>query len=93
MTHIVHCLKLKRDAEGLTQPPMPGELGQKIYDSISKEAWQLWLQHQTMLINEYRLSMIDPKSRVFLLDEMQKFLFGDGSEKPAGYTPKNSSSA
>jgi Fe-S cluster biosynthesis and repair protein YggX len=93
MSHIVYCLKLKRDAEGLAQPPMPGEIGQKIYDSISKEAWQLWLQHQTMLINEYRLSLIDPKSRVFLLDEMQKFLFGEGSEKPAGYIPKNSSSA
>lgn len=89
MTHVVHCVKLNKEAEGLSQPPMPGELGQKIYETISKEAWQMWINHQTMLINEYRLSMIEPKSRVFLLEEMQKFLFGEGSEKPAGYVPKN----
>ena len=89
MTHVVHCVKLNKEAEGLSQPPMPGELGQKIYETVSKEAWQMWINHQTMLINEYRLSMIEPKSRVFLLEEMQKFLFGEGSEKPAGYVPKN----
>jgi Fe-S cluster biosynthesis and repair protein YggX len=63
-------------------------MGKKIYEHISKEAWQLWLNHQTMLINEYRLSMIDPKSRAFLMQEMDKFLFGPGSDKPAGYIPK-----
>lgn len=86
MTRIVHCTKLKKEAEGLASAPVPGELGKRIYAEISKEAWQLWLAHQTMLINEYRLSMIDPKARVFLLAEMEKFLFGDGSEKPPGYT-------
>jgi Fe-S cluster biosynthesis and repair protein YggX len=86
MSHIVHCVKLNKKAEGLIKPPMPGELGQKIYDSISQEAWQMWLNHQTMLINEYRLSMIDAKSRTFLLQEMNNFLFGPGSEKPPGYT-------
>lgn len=85
MSHLVHCAKLNKELEGLAQPPLPGELGKRIYDSISREAWQLWLGHQTMLINEYRLSMIEPKSRTFLLQEMEKFLFGEGSEKPPGY--------
>lgn len=86
-TRFVFCAKLKKEAEGLANPPLPGELGKRIYENISAEAWQDWLKHQTMLINEYRLSMIDPKSRAFLMQEMEKFLFGDGSEKPAGYVP------
>lgn len=85
MTHRVHCAKLKKETEGLDRPPYPGDLGQKIYDSISAEAWQLWLNHQTMLINEYRLSMIDPKAREFLKQEMQKFLFEEGSATPPGF--------
>lgn len=85
---MVHCLKLKKEAEGLAYAPLPGASGQKIYENISQEAWQMWLGHQTMLINEYRLSMIDPKARTFLMQEMDKFLFGDGSEKPAGFVPE-----
>lgn len=85
MTYLVHCAKLKKELEGLPQPPLPGELGKRIYENVSREAWQLWLNHQTMLINEYRLSMIDPKSRAFLLQEMEKFLFGEGSDVPPGY--------
>jgi Fe-S cluster biosynthesis and repair protein YggX len=88
MTRLIHCSKLNKEAEGLDRPPLPGELGQKIYDHISKEAWQQWISHQTMLLNENRLSMIDPKARAFLMQEMEKFLFGAGSEKPAGYVPK-----
>ena len=88
MTRTVYCAKLKKEAEGLTHQPYPGEIGKKIYENISAEAWQSWLGHQTMLINEYRLSLIDPKAREFLVTEMQKFLFGDGSEKPSGYTPE-----
>ena len=87
MPRLIHCTKLQKEAEGLAQPPLPGEKGKKIYDHISQEAWQLWLNHQTMLINEYRLSMIDPKSRAFLMQEMDNFLFGAGSDKPAGYVP------
>jgi Fe-S cluster biosynthesis and repair protein YggX len=87
MTHLVHCAKLKKELEGLAQPPLPGELGKRIHEQISREAWQMWLNHQTMLINEYRLSMIEPKSRTFLLQEMERFLFGEGSEKPPGYNP------
>ena len=75
MTHIVHCQKLHKDAEGLSKPPYPGELGQRIYDHICAEAWQLWLGRQTMLINEYRLSLIDPKAREFLQKELETFLF------------------
>lgn len=89
MTRLIHCAKLNKEAEGLSQPPLPGELGVKVYEQISKEAWQLWLAHQTMLINEYRLSMIDPKARTFLMQELEKFLFGAGSEKPQGYIPKD----
>jgi Fe-S cluster biosynthesis and repair protein YggX len=88
---MVHCAKLGKEAEGLDQPPYPGELGQKIYESISKEAWQQWMQHQTMLINENRLSVIDPKHRAFLEEQMQKFLFEDSAETPEGYTPPQQS--
>jgi Fe-S cluster biosynthesis and repair protein YggX len=87
MTRIIDCAKLGKPADGMTSQPYPGELGKKIYEQISVEAWQLWLNHQTMLINEYRLSMIDPKARDFLKVEMEKFLFGSGSDAPAGYVP------
>ena len=86
MTHTVHCIKLGREAEGLDRPPYPGELGQRLYENVSKEGWQLWLRHQTMLINEYRLSAMDPKARKMLEQEMEKFFFGEGSDKPEGYT-------
>jgi Fe-S cluster biosynthesis and repair protein YggX len=87
MTRLIDCAKLMKQAEGLTHPPYPGDLGKKIYDSISKEAWSMWLNHQTMLINEYRLSMLDPKAREFLAKEMENYLFGSGSEKPSGFVP------
>ena len=87
MTRIVHCAYLKRDAEGLDFAPWPGELGKRIYDSISKEAWAKWLAHQTMVINENRLSPIDPAMRRRLAAEMEAFLFGGGVAPPPGYTP------
>jgi Fe-S cluster biosynthesis and repair protein YggX len=87
MTHKVTCMKLEKEAEGLPAPPYPGELGKRIYQNISREAWTMWLGHQTMLINEYRLSLIEAKSREFLEQEMEKFLFGEGSDKPAEYRP------
>jgi Fe-S cluster biosynthesis and repair protein YggX len=90
MPRNVQCVHLKREAEGLDRIPYPGPLGQRIYDNISKEAWQLWLRHQTMLINEYRLSPIEPKARKFLVEEMEKFLFGDGSQAPEGYVSPGS---
>ncbi len=73
----VECVKLKKAAEGLERPPMPGELGQRIQDNISKEAWQLWLGQQTILINEYRLSPLDPQARKFLEEQMLEFLFDE----------------
>ncbi len=82
MTRTVNCIKLGHEAEGLKMAPYPGELGQRIFESVSKQAWQQWLQHQTMLINEYRLTPIEPKDRKFLEDEMEKFFFGDGSKVP-----------
>lgn len=85
MSRIIHCAKLQRDAEGLDFAPWPGPLGQRVYAEISKEAWQQWLAHQTMLINEYRLNPLDPKSRKFLGEEMEKFLFGEGASRPEGY--------
>lgn len=85
MSRMVNCAKLGKEAEGLKLPPYPGELGKKIYLSISNEAWQMWLKHQTMLINEYRLSVADPKTRKMLETEMEKFLFGEGSEPPKDF--------
>lgn len=85
MARMVQCVKLKKEAEGLDYATYPGELGKKIYDNVSKEAWQTWLRHQTMLINENRISPMDPKARKFLETEMEKYFFGPGSEAPAGY--------
>lgn len=87
---MIYCQKLQKEAEGLVAPPYPGELGARIYANISKEAWQQWMSHQTLLINENRLSLADPKARAFLAAEMEKFLFGAGSSKPAGYIPPTS---
>lgn len=84
---IIFCHKLQKEAPGLTRAPYPGPLGQRIFDSISMEAWQLWLKHQTLLINENRLNVLDPKSRSFLEIEMEKFLFEGTSDAPAGFKP------
>lgn len=89
MTRQIFCTKLNKEAEGMNAPPFPGAVGERIYNHISKQAWSMWLDHQTMLINEYRLSMIDPKAREFLREEMVKFFFGEGSEKPSGFNPTN----
>jgi Fe-S cluster biosynthesis and repair protein YggX len=84
---MVKCVKLGREAEGLDYPTYPGELGKRIYENVSKEAWQMWLNHQTMLMNEYRLNPLDPKARKFIEQEMEKFFFGSGSKPPEGYVP------
>ncbi len=82
MSRKVHCVKLDKEAEGLAVSTYPGELGKRIFDQASQEAWQMWLSHQTMLINEYRLTLYEPKARKFLEEEMDKFFFGEGSEAP-----------
>jgi len=87
MTRMVNCAKLGQEAEGLKIPPYPGELGKKIFNNISQEAWQMWLKHQTMLINEYRLSPVDPKVRKMIEQEMEKFLFSEDATTPPDYVP------
>lgn len=87
MSRTVFCEKTRTETEGLDFAPWPGELGKRVFNHIGKAAWAEWLAHQTMLINENRLSPLDAKHRAFLQTEMEKFLFGEGSEKPEGYTP------
>ncbi len=85
MARMVKCVKLGKEAEGLDFPPWPGKLGERIFEDVSKEAWQLWMNHQTMLMNEYRLNPLDPKARKMISEEMEKFLFGSGSKPPEGF--------
>ena len=85
---MVQCSVLKREAAGLERPVYPGELGVRIWRGVSKEGWQRWVAHQTMLINEYRLTPIEPEARKFLVAEMEKFFFGPGSEKPKEFVPE-----
>jgi Fe-S cluster biosynthesis and repair protein YggX len=88
MSRKVQCALLGVEAEGLDYAPYPGDLGQRIYENISQEAWQQWTAHQTMLINEYRLTPFEPEARKLLEEEMEKFLFGQGSARPADYVGK-----
>jgi Fe-S cluster biosynthesis and repair protein YggX len=90
MTRTVQCVVLKSEAPGLERLPYPGPLGQRIFDSVSREGWARWVKHQVMLINEYRLSPVEPKARKFLEAEMEKFFFGAGSERPAEFKPPDS---
>ena len=88
MAHMVQCVKLGREAEGLDFPPLPGELGKRIYENVSKEAWQGWVRFQTMLINENRLSLADQRAREYLAQQMESYFFGAGAEPPSGFTPQ-----
>ncbi len=87
MSRTVNCILLGEEAEGLDYAPYPGDLGQRIYDKVSTVGWQRWVAHQTMLINEYRLTPIEPEARSFLEAEMEKFIFGEGSAAPKEYVP------
>ena len=87
MARMVQCVYLKREAEGHVYPPYPGELGKRIYDGVSKEAFELWKKHQTMLVNENRLNLADARARQYLARQMEQFFFGTGADKPAGYVP------
>ena len=89
MARMVKCVLLGKESEGLDRPTYPGELGKRIFDNVSKEAWQKWMAQQTMLINENRLSPIDPKDRKFLEQQMEKFFFGEGADTPDGFIPPN----
>lgn len=87
MSRMVNCIKLGREAEGMDFAPLPGELGQKLYDNVSKEAWQGWIRHQTMLINENRLSLADPRARQYLTQQLQNYFFGQGADAVSGFVP------
>jgi Fe-S cluster biosynthesis and repair protein YggX len=84
---MVKCVKLGIEAEGLDRPTYPGELGKRIYENVSKEAWAQWLRHQTMLVNENRLNLADPKARKYLVEQMEKHFFGEGADQAQGYVP------
>lgn len=87
MTRMVNCIKLGREAAGLDFPPVPGELGKRIFENVSKEAWQQWIKLQTMLINENRLSLVDANARKYLAEQLEKHFFGSGADHAAGYVP------
>lgn len=87
MPRMVNCVKLGREAEGLDHPPYPGELGKRIFDSVSKDAWKQWLELQKMLVNENRLNLADKKARDYLAQQMEKHFFGAGADSAAGYVP------
>ncbi len=90
MARMVNCIKLGREAEGLDFPPMPGEMGKRIYENVSKEAWQQWIRLQTMIINENRLNLADAQHRKYLAEQVEKHFFGEGAAQVAGYVPPRS---
>lgn len=87
MARQVQCVKLKREAEGLDFPPYPGELGKRVFENVSKEAWKQWLEQQKMLVNENRLNLADKKARDYLAQQMERHFFGGGADAAAGYVP------
>ena len=88
MTRMVNCIKLGKEAPALERPTYPGELGKRIFAEVSQEGWKAWVSHQTMLLNEYRLTPINPKDRKFLEEEMEKFFFGEGASNIDNFKPK-----
>ena len=89
MTRMVHCVKLNKEAEGLQFAPFPGELGKRIFENVSQEAWQGWLEQQKMLVNENRLNLADPAARKYLMEQTEKYFFGSGADSASGYVPPN----
>ncbi len=88
MGHQVQCIKLGREAEGMDFPPFPGAFGQRLFDAVSKEAWAGWVRMQTMIVNENRLSLADAKHRKYLMEQCEKYFFGDGLSAPEGFVPR-----
>jgi len=82
MSRMVHCVKLQREAEGLDKPPFKGDLGKKVYDNVSKEAWRMWLEHSKMIINEYRLDLVSAQGQRVWMDQLEKYFFGEGAAAP-----------
>ena len=85
---MVKCIKLGCEAEALDYPPYPGELGKRIFENVSKQAWRQWLEHQKMLMNEYRIDLSDKSSRQILKQQMEQFFFGEGSKPPPDFVPE-----
>ncbi|MFV0665912.1 oxidative damage protection protein [Denitromonas sp.] len=90
MARMVQCVKLGREAEGLERPPVPGEMGKRVYEHVSKEAWGQWVKHQTVLINENRLNLMDARARKYLSEQMERYFFGGGADEIGGYVPPQS---
>lgn len=88
MARMVQCVKFGKEAEGLDKPPFKGELGQRVYDNVSKEAWRMWLEHSKMLINEYRLDLTSEQGQKVWMTELENFFFGEGSQLPPDYVPR-----
>jgi len=91
MSRMVHCVKLLRESEGLDKPPFKGELGKRVFDTVSKEAWRQWLEHSKMIVNEYRLDLVSPEGQRVWMDQLEKYFYGEGSAKPAEYVPPKES--
>jgi Fe-S cluster biosynthesis and repair protein YggX len=87
---MVQCVKLKREAEGLDKPPFKGELGQRVFENVSKEAWRGWLEHSKMIINEFRLDLTSEQGQRVWMTELERFFFGEGSDVPPDYKPHGS---
>lgn len=87
MARTVKCVKLGQELPGLEKPPFPGELGDRIYENVSQEAWDMWLEHQVLLINHYGLVLADPQARQFLMEQLEEFFFGENAQMPEGWTP------
>ena len=84
---MVKCVKLGRELPGLDRAPWKGELGQRVYENVSKDAWRMWVDHSKMLLNEMHLNPLDPRSQQIMEEQMEQFFFGDGSKAPEGYVP------
>jgi Fe-S cluster biosynthesis and repair protein YggX len=89
MARTVQCVKLGREAEGLERPPIKGEIGQRIFDNVSKDAWRSWLEHSKMLINEYRLDLTSEQGQKIWYTEMEKYFFGEGSSAPPDFVAED----
>jgi Fe-S cluster biosynthesis and repair protein YggX len=86
-TRMVHCVKFAKDMPGLERIPWKGELGKRVYENVSQEAWKLWIEYSKMLMNEYRLNPLDPQSQKIMEEQMEKYFFGEGAQLPEGYVP------
>ena len=93
MTRMVNCVKIGRELPGMDAAPFPGELGDRIYNTVSQQAWDMWKEHQVLIINHYGLVLADPQARQFLMEQLQEFFFGEDAQMPEGWTPEGTPGA